>query len=79
MDMTERIAAAAGLALDAAESELHAVLDARSGGGRADLRQIKDALALLKELASFTRELGGGASPGVTVRFDGEDVAAAGE
>ena len=26
--------------------------------------------ALLKELTSFTRELGGGASPGVTVRFD---------
>ena len=40
------------------------------GGGRGDLRQIKDALALLKELTSFTRELGGGASSGVTVRFD---------
>ena len=70
MDITERIAAAAGLALDAAETELHAVLTAQNGGGRGDLRQIKDALALLKELASFTRELGGGASPGVTVRFD---------
>ena len=79
MDMTERIAAAAALALDAAEAELRAVLDAGSVGGRADLRQIKDALALLKELTSLTRELGGGASAGVTVRFDGEDVAAAGE
>ena len=70
MDITDRIAAAAELALDAAETELHAVLAAQNGGGRGDLRQIKDALALLKELASFTRELGGGASPGVTVRFD---------
>ena len=70
MDITERIAAAAGLALDAAETELRAVLAAQNGGGRGDLRQIKDALALLKELASFTRELGGGAPPGVTVRFD---------
>ena len=70
MDITERIAAAAELALDAAETELRAVLAAQSGGGRGDLRQIKDALALLKELTSFTRELGGGASPGVTVRFD---------
>lgn len=70
MDITERIAAAAGLALDAAETELRAVLAAQNGGGRGDLRQIKDALALLKELASFTRELGGGVSPGVTVRFD---------
>ena len=66
MDITERIAAAAGLALDAAETELRAVL----AGERGDLRQIKDALALLKELTSFTRELGGGASSGVTVRFD---------
>ena len=70
MDITERIAAAAGLALDAAETELRAVLAAQNGGGRGDLRQIKDALALLKELTSFTRELGGGASSGVTVRFD---------
>ena len=70
MDITERIAAAAGLALDAAETELRAVLAAQNGGGRGDLRQIKDALALLKELTSFTRELGGDASPGVTVRFD---------
>ncbi len=70
MDITERIAAAAGLALDAAETELRAVLAAQNGGGRGDLRQIKDALALLKELTSFTRELGGGVLPGVTVRFD---------
>lgn len=70
MDITERIAAAAGLALDATETELRAVLAAQNGGGRGDLRQIKDALALLKELTSFTRELGGGASSGVTVRFD---------
>lgn len=70
MDITERVAAAAGLALDAAETELRAVLAAQNGGGRGDLRQIKDALALLKELASFTRELGGGVSSGVTVRFD---------
>lgn len=55
MDITERIAAAAGLALDAAETELRAVLAAQNGGGRGDLRQIKDALALLKELTSFTR------------------------
>ena len=34
-------------------------------------------LALLKELASFTRELGGGASPGVTVRFDDDAADAA--
>ena len=70
MDITERIAAAAGLALDAAETELRAVLAAQNGGGRGDLRQIKDALTLLKELTSFTRELGGGTSSGVTVRFD---------
>ena len=77
MDITERIAAAAELALDAAETELHAVLAAQNGGGRGDLRQIKDALALLKELASFTRELGGGAPPGVTVRFDDDTADAA--
>lgn len=77
MDITERIAASAELALDAAETELHAVLAAQNGGGRGDLRQIKDALALLKELASFTRELGGGASPGVTVRFDDDAADAA--
>ena len=34
MDITERIAAAAGLALDAAETELRAVLAAQNGGGR---------------------------------------------
>ena len=54
MDITERIAAAAGLALDAAETELRAVLAAQNGGGRGDLRQIKDALALLKELTTET-------------------------
>ena len=54
MDITERIAAAARLALDAAETELRAVLAAQNGGGRGELRQIKDALALLKELTSFT-------------------------
>ena len=48
-----------------------------NGGGRGDLRQIKDALALLKELTSFTRELGGGASPGATVRFDDDAADAA--
>ena len=54
MDITERIAAAARLALDAAETELRAVLAAQNGGGRGDLRQIKDALALLKELTPET-------------------------
>ena len=39
MDITERIAAAAGLALDAAETELRAVLAAQNGGGRGDLRR----------------------------------------
>ena len=34
MDITERIAAAAELALDAAETELHAVLAAQNGGGQ---------------------------------------------
>ena len=37
MDITERIAAAAGLALDAAETELRAVLAAQNGGGRGEV------------------------------------------
>ena len=74
-DITCRINAAAGLALEAVEAELRAALEAQASGGRAELRQIKDAAALLKELLALTRELGGGASPGVTVRFEDDSAA----
>ena len=78
-ELGARIGAAAELALRAVEAELRAALEAQEGGGRAELRQLKDAAALLKELLALTRELGAGAARCVTVRFKGEDVAAAGE
>ena len=51
MDITERIAAAARLALDAAETELRAVLAAQNGGGRGDLRRSRASLAAARRRA----------------------------